>query len=107
MLGLDERIADLADGRGVWVPLAVALVLGSRHATDPDHLTAVSTLVLADARHGARRAVALGLAWGGGHAVALVALGIPLLLFNHLLPPPVQTAAEVAIAVIIVALAVR
>ena len=107
MLRLDDRIADLAHGGGVWLALGVALLLGLRHATDPDHLTAVSTLVLSDVRHGTRRAVALGLAWGAGHAVTLVALGVPLILFNHLLTPPAQTAAEVAIGVVIVALAVR
>jgi ABC-type nickel/cobalt efflux system permease component RcnA len=107
VFGLDDRIAELSHGGGVGLALAVALLLGLRHATDPDHLTAVSTLVLSDARRGTRRAVALGLAWGGGHAVALIAVGVPLVLFDHLLPAPVQTGAEVAIAVVIVALAVR
>jgi ABC-type nickel/cobalt efflux system permease component RcnA len=107
MLGLDDRVAELAHGGGVWLALCVALLLGLRHATDPDHLTAVSTLVLSDARRGSRRALALGLSWGGGHALTLVALGVPLILFRHLLPDAVQTAAEVAIALVIVALAGR
>ena len=107
MFGLDDRIAELSHGGGVGLALAVALLLGLRHATDPDHLTAVSTLVLSDARRGTRRAILLGLAWGAGHALALVALGVPLVLFDHLLPPPVQTGAEVAIAVVIVVLAIR
>ncbi|HLL86358.1 MAG TPA: hypothetical protein VK387_03485 [Thermoleophilaceae bacterium] len=107
MLGLDDRIADLAAGGGAWLALGVALLLGLRHATDPDHLTAVSTLVLSEGRHGTRRALSLGLSWGAGHAVALLALGIPLVLFRDRLPAAVQTAAEVAIAVVIVALAVR
>ena len=107
MLGFDDWIADLSAGGGVAIALVVALLLGLRHATDPDHLTAVSTLILSDARHGTRRAVGLGFAWGCGHATTLLIFGIPLVLFDRLLPEAVQTGAEVAIAVLIVALAVR
>ena len=63
-----------------------AVLLGIRHATDPDHLTAVSTLVLSRDTNGARRAGVLGLAWGMGHAMTLLAFGIPLLLFARQLP---------------------
>jgi cytochrome c biogenesis protein CcdA len=107
VLGFDDRIAELSGGGGVVLALVVALLLGLRHATDPDHLTAVSTLVLSDERRGGRRAAALGLAWGLGHATTLIALGIPLVLFRHLLPDPLQRAAELAIGLIIVALAAR
>jgi cytochrome c biogenesis protein CcdA len=108
MFGLDERIAELGNGGGGLVlALLVAVLLGLRHATDPDHLTAVSTLVLQDERHGGRRAAVLGLAWGTGHALTLLALGLPLILFGDALPAPLQQAAEVAIGVAIAALAVR
>ena len=89
------------------MPLAVAAILGLRHATDPDHLTAVSTLVLGNPRDGARRAGALGLAWGLGHAATLLAFGLPAVLFRHYLPPGVLRAAEVAIGVVITFLAAR
>jgi cytochrome c biogenesis protein CcdA len=85
----------------------VALLLGFRHATDPDHLTAVSTLFLADARNGPRRATVLGLAWGLGHATTLFAFGLPVILFRRYLPDPVRRAAEGAIGLVIVALAIR
>ena len=75
MFGLDEWIASLG-GNGAMA-LAVAVLLGLRHATDPDHLTAVSALVLSDQRDGARRAGALGLAWGLGHATTLLAVRAP------------------------------
>jgi len=107
VLGLDERLAELSGGGRVGLALVVALLLGLRHATDPDHLTAVSMLVLSDARRGGRRAAGLGLAWGLGHATTLIALGIPLVLFRHLLPDPLQRAAEVAIGLIVVGLAAR
>lgn len=107
MLGLDDLIAELAAGQGLVVALAVALLLGLRHATDPDHLTAVSTLVLSGGRGGGRRALGLGLAWGAGHAATIVVLGLPVALYSDALPPAVQRAAEVAIGLVIVALAVR
>jgi ABC-type nickel/cobalt efflux system permease component RcnA len=85
----------------------VAVLLGIRHATDPDHLTAVSTVVLSRGSEGARRAGVLGLAWGVGHATTLLAFGIPLLLFARRLPASMLQGAEVAIGLIIVFLAAR
>ncbi len=41
MFGLDDRIATMSDGATLLVVVVVALVLGLRHATDPDHLAAV------------------------------------------------------------------
>jgi cytochrome c biogenesis protein CcdA len=82
----------------------VALLLGLRHATDPDHLAAVSTLAASD---DTRRAHRLGLAWGLGHALTLFAFGLPVVLFGDELPHPVQQGAEVAIGLIVAALAIR
>jgi cytochrome c biogenesis protein CcdA len=105
MFGLDEWIAGLG-GNGLMA-LAVALLLGLRHATDPDHLTAVSTLVLSDQRNGARRAGVLGLAWGLGHATTLLAFGLPVVLFRRYLPDGMIRGAEVAIGLVIIFLASR
>jgi ABC-type nickel/cobalt efflux system permease component RcnA len=107
VLGLDESIQGLGTGDSLLLALLVALLLGLRHATDPDHLTAVSTLVLGDQEHGARSARRLGLAWGAGHATTLVLLGLPVILFKQFLPAAFEAAAEFAIGVVIVALAVR
>ena len=85
----------------------VALLLGLRHATDPDHLTAVSTLVMTEDRDGARKAGVLGLAWGLGHATTIFACGLPIVLFSSHLPEGVRRAAEALIGVMIVALAIR
>jgi hypothetical protein len=105
MFGLDEWIASFG-GNGLMA-LAVALLLGLRHATDPDHLTAVSTLILSDQRDGARRAGALGLAWGLGHATTLLAFGLPVVLFRRYLPDGLIRGAEVAIGLVIILLALR
>jgi hypothetical protein len=107
MFGLDERIAAASDGASLWIVLVVAVLLGLRHATDPDHLAAVTTLVASGRERAARRAGGLGLAWGLGHAAALLAFGLPILLLNRFLPQWLQQAAETAIGLVIVYLAVR
>jgi ABC-type nickel/cobalt efflux system permease component RcnA len=107
MFGLDDQIATFSDGGSLWIVLAVAVLLGLRHATDPDHLAAVSTLVASGRDRMARRAGELGLAWGLGHAVTLFAFGLPILLLDSYLPERVQQIAETTVAVVIVYLAVR
>jgi HupE / UreJ protein len=104
---LDDWLATLGQGGGLGVVLLTAVLLGLRHATDPDHLTAVSTLIVADPGSGTARARRLGLAWGAGHATSLVVFGMPIVLFGAYLPEPVQRAAELAIGLIIVVLAAR
>jgi hypothetical protein len=106
MFGLDDKLANLSDGTTLVVVLGVAVLLGLRHATDPDHLAAVSTLIAGGRERGARVAARLGLAWGLGHATTLFAFGLPIVLFQHMLPEPVQRGAETAVGVLIVALAV-
>jgi cytochrome c biogenesis protein CcdA len=92
---------------GFALAIGVALLLGLRHATDPDHLTAVSTLVMSEERSGHRRAGVLGLSWGLGHAITLFALGLPVVLLGARLPDGLGRGAEIAIGIVIVALAVR
>lgn len=87
--------------------LAVAFLLGLRHATDPDHLTAVSALVVSDTHDGARRAGALGLAWGLGHATTLMICGLPVVLFRRQLPELLLRGAELAVGLMIIGLALR
>jgi hypothetical protein len=87
--------------------LLVATVLGLRHATDPDHLAAVSTLVVSGRERATRAAARLGAAWGIGHAVTLVAFGVPILLAERYLPDLVQRGAETTVAALIAFLAIR
>jgi hypothetical protein len=103
---LDDTIAGLGGG-GLVTALVAALLLGLRHATDPDHLTAVSTLVMSEGEDGARRAGRLGVAWGAGHALTLLVFGLPVVLFRDSLPEGVRRAAEFAVGMAIAALAVR
>jgi ABC-type nickel/cobalt efflux system permease component RcnA len=107
MPALDQTIAGLAGGQTLLVVFAVALVLGLRHATDPDHLAAVSTLIASEPEDGTRRAARLGLAWGFGHATTLLLFGLPIVLFNSYLPEPAQRGAELVVGLVIILLAVR
>ena len=107
MFGLDDRIAALSDGTSLWIVVAVAVLLGLRHATDPDHIAAVTTVVASGRERATRTAAELGVAWGAGHAVTLFAFGLPIVLLNRYLPERAQQGAETAVAVVIVYLAVR
>ena len=64
MFGLDERIAALSDGTTLLFVIVVAVVVGLRHASDPDHLAAVTTLIASGRERAARSAARLGLVWG-------------------------------------------
>jgi ABC-type nickel/cobalt efflux system permease component RcnA len=107
LFGLDEAPKDLAVGHGPIAVLLVALALGLCHAADPDHVVAVSTLVAGRRDRAARIAAQLGAAWGAGHAITLIGLGLPVLLLRAYLPQEVETTAEAAVGLIIVLLAVR
>ena len=91
----------------LWVVLLVSLLLGLRHASDPDHLAAVTTLIASEEQEGLRKATSMGLLWGLGHGTTLVLVGLPLVLLGQYLPQRIQQAAEVAIGLIIVLLAIR
>ena len=93
---------------GVGVILLVSVLLGLRHASDPDHLAAVTTLIASEKeRHQVRKAGIMGFLWGLGHGTTLVLIGLPLVLLNQYLPEVVGKIAEVAIGCIIVLLAIR
>jgi high-affinity nickel permease len=105
MFGLDERIASFSDGTTLLVLIALAVLLGLRHATDPDHLAAVSTLISSGRERTTALAARLGLLWGLGHATTLFLFGLPIVLYRAYLPGPVQEGAETAVGLVIVFLA--
>jgi ABC-type nickel/cobalt efflux system permease component RcnA len=107
MFGLDDWIAGFSDGASVGVVLFVAVLLGLRHATDPDHIAAMTTLVASGRERAARSAAGLGAWWGVGHGITLVAFGVPILLAEQFVPERIQQGAETAVAALIVFLAIR
>ena len=72
---LDGWLTGLFHGAPLAVALGIAFVLGLRHASDPDHLVAVTSLVTTEGGGGTRGATRLGAWWGLGHATTLVLLG--------------------------------
>lgn len=105
MFGLDHLVE--SPDSTVALVLTVAVLLGLRHAADPDHLAAVSILIAGDEEPDPRTAARLGAAWGLGHASTLCAFGLPVILVGAGLPPGVRRAGEVAVGVVIIVLAIR
>jgi high-affinity nickel-transport protein len=106
MFGLDQGIASFSNGTTLLIVIGVSILLGLRHASDPDHLAAVTTMVATGQERAATRAARLGLSWGLGHATTLFLFGVPVVLYSAYLPEPVQKAAETSVGFVIVLLAV-
>lgn len=104
--GLDEQLTELLAGAPLLVALGIAFVLGLRHASDPDHLVAVTSL-LASEDGDVRAAARIGAWWGVGHSLTLVVIGIPLIAFKSALPAWLERGAEVGVGMIILVLAAR
>jgi ABC-type polysaccharide/polyol phosphate export permease len=80
-------------------------LLGMRHALEPDHLAAVSTLV-SDERSSYKAAL-LGMCWGLGHTASLVVVGIALVVLRAEMPANVSDMFELAVAFMLVGLGLR
>lgn len=84
--------------------LALGFVLGMRHAADPDHVIAVSTIV---ARHrNARGAALVGAAWGIGHSLTILLVGGGIVVLGWVIPPRLGLSLELSVAVMLVILGV-
>jgi high-affinity nickel-transport protein len=84
------------------VLLAVGFLLGMRHATDADHLVALSTL--AGRVRNLRGALLLGTTWGVGHTAAILLAGGAIVLFDLTIPPHVGLGLEMAVAAMLILL---
>lgn len=82
--------------------LGLGFFLGMRHATDPDHVVAVTAIVSRE--RSARSAVAIGVLWGLGHTATIIAVGGAIILFGIVIPPRVGLSMEMAVAVLLVVL---
>jgi ABC-type nickel/cobalt efflux system permease component RcnA len=103
---MDAWLEGLFAGAPLVVALLIALALGLRHASDPDHLVAVTSLVAVDGGD-VRGAARLGAWWGAGHATALVVIGVPLIMFKSAMPAWLEHGAETAVGIVILLLALR
>src|SRR5947199_3639535 len=76
--------------------------LGMRHATDPDHVIAVSTIVTRQPT--IRGALLIGSLWGVGHTLTIVAVGGAIVLFTIVIPPRLGMTMEMAVALMLIVL---
>jgi high-affinity nickel permease len=79
-------------------------LLGMRHATDADHVIAVTTILNRSRRF--RHMTLIGALWGLGHTVTVVIVGVLIIGFNVVIPPPVGLAMEFAVALMLIVLGI-
>jgi len=84
--------------------LAIGFFLGMRHATDPDHVIAVSTIVSRE--RSLSKAALIGALWGLGHTITIVLVGAAIIFFNVVIPPRVGLTMEFAVGVMLILLGV-
>jgi sulfite exporter TauE/SafE len=84
--------------------LFIGFFLGMRHATDPDHVIAVSTIVSRE--RSTRRAALIGAFWGLGHTITIVLVGAAIILFNVAIPPRIGLTMEFAVALMLILLGI-
>ena len=82
--------------------IAVGFFLGMRHATDPDHVIAVSTIV--SGQRSIRQASLIGMLWGIGHTITIVLVGAAIVLFSLVIPPRLGLAMELSVGLMLVGL---
>lgn len=90
---------------GLLTIVGVGFLLGMRHATDPDHVIAVSTIVSRE--RNVNRSALIGAAWGIGHTLTILAVGGAVILFRITLPPRLGLAMEMAVAVMLIILGIK
>ena len=80
----------------------LGFLLGMRHATDADHVIAVSTIVSRQRSVGS--AALIGAFWGVGHTLTIVTVGAAIIVFNLVIPPRLGLAMELAVGIMLVLL---
>lgn len=79
-------------------------LLGMRHATDADHVIAVTTILNRSKRF--IDTTLIGALWGLGHTITVVIVGVLIIGFNVVIPPPVGLAMEFAVALMLIGLGI-
>lgn len=80
--------------------LAVGFAIGMQHATDPDHVVAVSTIVSRE--RNTLGAALIGAAWGVGHSLTILAVGTAVVLLGWAIPPRLGLSMEFVVALMLV-----
>lgn len=87
---------------GLLPVLALGFFLGMRHATDPDHVIAVGTIV--SRYRSARSAALIGAAWGVGHSITILLVGTGIIAFGWVITPRVGLSMELAVGIMLIVL---
>src|SRR4026209_2545043 len=89
---------------GLATIVALGFVLGMRHATDPDHVIAVTTIVARQRK--AASAAWIGALWGLGHTLTILAVGGGIILFRWVIPPRIGLSMEFSVGLMLILLGV-
>lgn len=84
--------------------IALGFFLGMRHATDPDHVIAVTTIV--SRQQSIRHAALIGILWGVGHTITILAVGSAIILFGIVIPPKLGLSMELSVGLMLILLGV-
>lgn len=84
--------------------IALGFFLGMRHATDPDHVIAVATIV--SRQRSIRHAAVIGALWGVGHTITILAVGSTIILFGLVIPPRIGLTMELSVGLMLILLGV-
>ena len=84
--------------------IAVGFFLGMRHATDPDHVIAVTTIVTRQRQ--LKRAAMTGAFWGVGHTLTIFVVGAMIILFNVVIPTRLGLSMEFSVALMLIVLGI-
>jgi len=89
---------------GLLTIVAVGLFLGMRHATDPDHVIAVSTMLSGE--RSIPKAVLIGVLWGCGHTLTIVLVGAAIISFGLAMPARLGLSMEFSVGLMLILLGV-
>jgi len=84
--------------------LVLGFFLGMRHATDPDHVIAVTTIVAR--QRSVKNAALIGGLWGVGHTLTILLVGSAIVLFGIVIPPRIGLTMELSVGVMLILLGI-
>jgi high-affinity nickel permease len=84
--------------------IALGFFLGMRHATDPDHVIAVTTIV--SRQRSIRHAALIGILWGLGHTITIFLVGSAIILFGVVIPPRLGLTMELSVGLMLILLGI-
>lgn len=84
----------------MYNPFLVAALLGFKHALDPDHIAATFNMTLSG-KLKRFEATKLGINWGIGHAISMIVLGLPIILFSAAFPEWIYSTSELLVGLVI------